>query len=47
MDPVVNFDQDRRRDNERLSRLDYQTPGCSVIGVVSIERSVEGTSVED
>jgi hypothetical protein len=47
LNPIIDFNENRRWDDERLTSLLDEPPGCPVIGVVSIERGVEWTGVED
>ena len=44
--PVVDFDQDGRWYDQRLACAKYQTARCLVVGIVSIQRRVERSSIE-
>jgi hypothetical protein len=47
LDQVVDFDQDRTRDQERLVRLFNQSAATLVIIVATVERRIQRTGVED
>ena len=47
VDPVVDLDQDRRGDHERLVRRLDERPTRRVISVRAIQRRVQGTGVQD
>lgn len=47
VDPVVDLDQDQRRDDEWLGCLLHKFPAASVGSIVSVQRRVQRTGIQD
>src|SRR5437899_1728668 len=47
MDPVVDFDEDERRNHNGLSCLLDQLPATAVCGVITVQGRVQRASVQD
>lgn len=47
VNPVIHFDEHRRRDDQPLLGFFDEPPACSVVGVASVERRVQRPGIED